>query len=74
MQKSPPSQQNGKCRVSAEKGMACPDSLCRNLGVQAQLQARERQSFQAGLTTREKKEKKYRKKKLKLILICLIII
>lgn len=57
MQKSRPSQQNGKCRVSAEKGMACPNSLCRDLGVQAQLQARERQSFQAGLTAGEKKEK-----------------
>lgn len=57
MQKSLLSQQNGKRRVSAEKGVACPDSLCRNLGVQAQAQARKVQSFQAGLTKGEKMEK-----------------
>lgn len=57
MQKSVLSQQNGKCRVSAEKGITSPDSLSHRLGVQAQPQARERESFEADLTKGEKKEK-----------------
>lgn len=57
MQKPLLSQQNGKCRVSAEKGITSPDSLGRRLGVQAQPQARGRGSFEAALSKGEKKEK-----------------
>lgn len=57
MQKSLLSQQNGKRRGSAATGIASPALLCRRLGVQAQPQARERESFEADLTNGEKKGK-----------------
>jgi len=64
MQKSLLSQQKGKCRVSAEKGIASPDLLCHRLGVLAQPQPGRGRALRQ-IELRGRKRRKHRKRTFK---------
>lgn len=71
-QKSPLSQQNGKCRVSAEKGITSL-SHCHRPGAQAQPQARGTDCSRQ-TSIRGRNRRKHRKRMLKRTLICLLTV
>lgn len=71
-QKSPLSQQNGKCGVSAEKGITSL-SHCHRPGAQAQPQARGTDCSRQ-TSIRGRNRRKHRKRMLKRTLICLLTV